>query len=203
MLFSDLPEIMMNKERKWLILKIKSQLSKNEMRRSRTKLSRLTMVRLVNLIKRLKDKSMILQSKWQKWMKILIRCSLLVKKNWSMSLSWWLGSRIVPVLRRPSKRKSTILKLSKPEWKEKWRHNSKNLSSNSRHKLSRMLKEIFKKLSEISIMKIRNSPRRPWVNDIILSTTREKSQSLMEIRKIKTEISTYSKKHLINMNPVV
>ena len=167
MLFWDLLEITMSKVKNSLTLKTRFKLWKNEMKKQLTKLRNNITVRLVNLKKRVLNRFMILQSRCQKWMKTLRKCSLSVKKNLSMSLSWWLGNRIARVLKQQFKKQSTILKSTKLVWNVKWKPNSKNHWSNSKLKQNKMPKEIFKRLREIFIMKTKSSLRRLWVRDII------------------------------------
>jgi len=134
-------------------------------------------------------------------MKTWKRCKMLGRKNWSMNLSSWLGSKIVPVLKSLFKRRSIWLKLSLLEWNRKKSWNTKLLLSNLSNKQSKMLSVIFRKSRGISTTKIKSLLRKLWVRDTPLITTKEKRLNSMETRRISREIFWFRLKPMTSTRP--
>jgi len=162
--------------------------------------SNITMVKLKNWRQRLRKKlipqsqsalsSMIISRKWKMW----------ANKNLSMNLNWWPGSRIAPVLRRPSRRRGIELKLNKQGWRDRKKLSlspSYNISSSKQNK---MHKGIFKRSREASTTRTKNWLRRQCLKDTPLTTTREKRRSWINNKKIWAETSSSRKELPINMS---
>jgi hypothetical protein len=117
-----------------------------------------------------------------------------------MSWSWWRGSRIVRVLRRPFRKRPSASKSNKPKWKKKWNLNSKNNLNNREWLRKRTHNKIFRELRGIYILKIRRWRRRRWANVICLTFIKERKQNLTKTLRSIIETSQFRRRQMNNMN---
>lgn len=161
----------------------------------------LTIKKSKRLIHKPKNRLKTPISKWVSLMKTWKRCKMLGRKNWSMNLSLWLGSKIVPVLKSLFKKRSIWLKLSLLEWNRRKSWNTKLLLSNLSNKQSKMLNVIFKKSRGIFTTKIKSLQKKLWVRDTPLITTKEKRLNSMATQRINRETFWFRLKPMTSTRP--
>lgn len=183
--------------------KTKLQPTRRKMKKSKLRQSIITKTKLKRSASKKRNNSIRQPKIWLSSMIILTNCKKSVKKSWNMNWSWWLGSKIARVWRKLFKRRSIRSRLSRLVWNNRCRNSMLSLSNNLSNRPSKMLKETFKKLREIFILKTRNLLRRLWVRDILSTTIKEKNNSSTETKKSSKEISLSSKVLLTNMNKEV
>lgn len=137
--------------------------------------------------------------KFQNNMKTLIKWTMSVRKSSSTNLNLWHGSKIATVLRKQSRRRSTVLKSSKQGWSVRWKHNFKMSSSCKSKLLSMTLREISKALKEVSILKIKPSLKRPWARDISSTFTNVRNPRCSPTPRHRREVSHSNRMPLKNM----
>ena len=156
-------------------------------------------IKLIRWTMRLKSSYKKQMLKYLNYMRIWTKCMMWAKKSLSMSWNWWHGNKIVVVWKRLYKRKSIVLKLSRPEWNEKWKHSSKMNWNYKSRQLSKMHSVTSKVSREAFTSRIKHSQRRQWARDIYLTSTSVRRQRCLLRLRNKNVALLYNKMPLKNM----